>query len=136
MGHAKRVRSIANLKRMKLENLDKFLQEDVIFEGDYLELRLFVMYLKVYQPSNEDIMKITHEERAEIDHANLQQKYFVLEKQPNPYDIPVKEEKKETPSSSREEELVEWLNVQKKRVGDLKMEKYAIQKEKEEVVQW
>merc|ERR1712071_178756 len=80
--------------------------------------------------------KITHEEWAEIDHANLQQKYFVLEKQPNPYDIPVEEEKKETPSSSREEELVEWLNVQKKRVGDLKMEKYAIQKEKEEVVQW
>lgn len=63
-----------------MTSLDKFLEEGAIFEGDYLEFRLFLMYLKVYQPSTEEIMAISHKVWADLDHEDLQLKYHALTK--------------------------------------------------------
>jgi len=74
----KRVRSVANLRRLKLSHLDRFLEDKTIYEGDYLEMRLFLMYLKVYQPTNEDIMNLTHEVWADLDQDEIEDKYFAF----------------------------------------------------------
>ena len=76
--YKKRIRSVANLRRLSLNRLDRFLEDGAIFEGDYMELRLFLMYLKVHHPSNDEIMMMTHDSWADIDHEDIEQKYMAF----------------------------------------------------------
>ena len=71
----KRLRSTANLRHLTFQRLENYRNDGTLYDGDYAELRLFIMYLALYAPTHEELWKLTHIAWENIDHIDLEEKF-------------------------------------------------------------
>ena len=63
----KRIRNYRNLSDMTFVTLDRFLENNTVFEGTYQDIRLCKMYVEVSEPTLDEIMLITETEWTMMD---------------------------------------------------------------------
>jgi len=79
---SKRITHYSNLKHMTFSRLMDYKNDGTLYDGDYEELRLFLMYLAVYLPTMKELEKFTSDDWNAVDHVDLQERFYGLQLQP------------------------------------------------------